>query len=163
MSKSDPLDHLRDTWQQVDTPPVTRRLEDEDEATRKVVNWMEEAWRQVEIPAADLPPQQPLLQLRKWTLPSTAALAAALLISAIMLWDPRPEILSESESSQLAVDRPSETKEQRADGPLRKASQLTTSTLIANAPEKMEILTGRVRLTMLRGQYASTEPNSKNY
>ncbi len=160
MSNSDPMDHLHDAWRQMDTPPVTRKLNEEDATTQEVVNWMEQAWQQVEVPVVELPRRGSLISFRKWALAGAAAVAAALLISVINFLNPQSGILTDGNSINIAVDRPTVPEDLQVDDPIADVSQLTTSKLIANTPEKVEILSGRVRLTMLRGQSTSTEPNT---
>ncbi|NQU47680.1 MAG: hypothetical protein HQ519_03450 [Planctomycetes bacterium] len=145
MAEFDPLDPLRDAWQQVEAPQADRELSDEDAATQEAVQWMASAWQQVPIPefrSEQKPKSKPLLWRR-------LALAAAALLIATLSW-PESEIADNQTKEIVAPPPPPAPATPRA-------------RLIANDEEKIEILSGKVRLTMLRGPVASPDTDSTDY
>ncbi len=145
MAEFDPLDPLRDAWQQVEAPQADRDLCDEDAATQEAVQWMASAWQQVPIPefrSEQKPKSKPLLWRR-------LALAAAALLIATLSW-PKAEI-ADNQTKEIVAP------------PLPATPTAAPARLIANDDEKIEILSGKVRLTMLRGPVASPETDSTDY
>jgi hypothetical protein len=145
MAEFDPLDQLRNAWQQVEAPQADRELSDEDATTQEAVQWMASAWQQVPIPefrSEQKPKAKPLVWRR-------LALAAAVLLIATLSW-PKSEI-ADNQTEETVAPLPPETP------------SAPPARLIANDEEKIEILSGKVRLTMMRGPVASPETDSTDY
>jgi len=139
MAEHDPCRDLREVWQQVDAPSAAPCLSDQDELTRNAVQWMSTAWQQIEIPAARLPQRRP--SFRSWKMPLAAA-ALLVISSVILLQKPQPEPSSVTTQTAAQVHP-------LASAVVPNPGQLAPR-LIASTEQKVEILSGHVRLTMLR-------------
>lgn len=174
----DPIDALRDAWNQVDTPEATRTLAEEDDVSREAVQWMAEGWKQIPIPQPTLPSQQSpsgeriAANAKSAWVPSLVLAAAALFLAAAT-WrfmqpqntvDPLTDQTANAEGDGNAdeTDPGTAVPDQGSDAT---QAQLPSVQLIANDEEKVQILAGKVRLTMLRGAATATatENDSTEY
>ncbi len=154
MSERDPLDLLQNAWQTMPSEDATPSLEDSDSLTQDTVTWMAEAWQQMEIPAAELPKRQRILSWRSLTVMASAA--AALLISALILlnWsdqdgkDLEPHHVTVNGVEQDQPEVPVEPSDP-TNGATAQPDKTAAPKLLAATPERVEVLSGRVRLTML--------------
>ncbi len=167
----DPLDILRDAWNEVAAPDPVRELEDEDRETQDVVKWMAAGWQQIPIPERREVSTAETITRRSsdrapW-IPSLA-LAAAVLLLAVSTWKfMQPQTSTDPLTDQTA-NAEGEGDASKTDpgvegpGPSTDATQadLPSVQLIANDEQKVQILAGKVRLTMLRGTAASPETES---
>jgi len=129
--EKDPLDQLQEAWAQMDVPAAERDLLEEDSLTQESVAFLQQAWRQVETPQIVLPRLSRLLRILTYV----ASAAAALLVSALVFFmqpkTPHKDIASPSVMAS-ANELPSAPK------------------LIENNQKEVQVLAGKVRLTMLR-------------
>ncbi|PCJ51585.1 MAG: hypothetical protein COA70_13950 [Planctomycetota bacterium] len=131
MPERDPLERLQNAWANLDTPTMDRDLADEDSSTQESVAYLKQAWAQVEIPNVVLPqPARIWKKVGLWT-----SIAAALLVSALVFF-------MNPNATQKSMGQPSMT----ASAPER----LSSPRLIATTKSQVQVLAGRVRLTMLR-------------
>lgn len=82
--RRDPIEHLRAAWRDVPIPPATRELDDEDPATRASVEWLQDAWNGLDVPAAPGLPERPRPRALPPLLPWIAAAAASWLIAVAL-------------------------------------------------------------------------------
>ena len=141
----DPLEELARAWRSADVPPPHRELGDEDEATRRAVDWVARAWNSVDVPPAR-PPLAPSRPVLRFPTPARVAAAAALLVAAAW-WaveltgrserggSPHPDV---AEAPRPAVpDAPDVTAEPAAEPRVWVASV---------EPDRVELRAGNVRL-----------------
>ncbi len=162
---TDPLDSLRNAWAEHPTPNPVRELEDEDDITQQAVQWMAEGWKQIPVPQRTLQTigsQETASPKRKasrtpW-IPSLALAAAALLL-ALGTWrfmqpqttvDPLTERTANAEGEGNAEGADPGSTDPEPETTATQAN-LPSKQLIVNDEEKVQILAGKVRLTMLRG------------
>lgn len=161
MPNPDPLDALKDQWQTMLAPPAVRALEDEDAVTKAAVAWMAKGWSQIEIPPASLPRRPRVLRFRNTSL----AIAAALLIGFAVLWTTQQTLQEEVDAPRLVVSAPAPLPEASQDSiatggqPSLPPAKAPSPILIANTQDQVQVLSGKVRLTMLRDPGIS--PDSK--
>ncbi len=177
MPERDPIDQLHGAWQQLDAPPAVRSLQEEDELTQEVVDWLACGWEQVEIPplplSLPLPRRGGLSRRRSMSLPRVLLAAAALLIGFLFVlnaFGPEDEGVEPSDLvAEVPIQGPGQVPAQvpvqvpvqvptPAEGSAAPARSPNAPQLISSTPEQVQILSGSVRLTMLRGASASTEP-----
>jgi hypothetical protein len=151
MPDRDPLQHLHDAWQQLDSPPAARTFSEEDDITRDAVDWASAAWQKIEVPAVRLPRPKASFRFYKQAL----AAAAVLLLSTLMLLH-EPTTGDPQDSHKVVQISPS-TPAIVAPDAAPAAPIAISPRLIASTDEKVEILSGTVRLTMLRGPSSSAK------
>jgi len=133
--ESDPLERLAASWKKLEAPSPDRDLEREDEATRRAVLWIRQAWSALETPAFRAPRHLRFAPFRRRFL--RPAVAAALLLAAGGLL--------------LSPERPGETRSAaeivvRAPNPPEPRPVL----LPDSRPGRMELRSGPVRLILLQ-------------
>jgi hypothetical protein len=161
----DPLDALRQAWAEQPTPDPVRELEDEDDVTQKAVQWMADGWKQIPLPqrslqsigARETASPKRRASRTPW-IPSLALAAAALLLSLATWRFMQPQTTDDPLTERTANAEGEENAEGAGPGsadpnPAPNATQanLPSMQLIANDEEKVQILAGKVRLTMLKG------------
>lgn len=166
MSDRDPLDLLQEAWQSLPAEESTPSLKDSDSTTQQSVAWMRDAWQQMEIPVAALAKRRRILSWRSWSLSAVAAAAAALLISALIFLNSQDSISKDLEPNHVTVNGVGPTlptaPDSPPDPPLEPPTQPDAATpkLLAATPDRVEVLSGRVRLTMLRSSASASDPQS---
>lgn len=131
MPERDPIKLLHDAWSELNSPAETPPLQDENSETRETVDWMQQAWSQIDVPQAQLPQR-----VRIWRFPIfTTSIAAALLLSAFIFMLQSNTKKEEIATPSIVVAAPMRTEKPK---------------LLANDNEKMQVLAGKVRLTMLK-------------
>lgn len=167
---NDPLDTLRDAWAKLPMPEPVRDLEDEDSVTQQAVKWMADGWKNIPIPAT--PPLQSARpvqkrRMRSWVIPSLSLAAAGLLL-ALATWrfmqpptntEPLTEKMVNAEGEGNVVGSDPGEADPDAVATTTQANQ-PSAKLVENNDEKVQILAGKVRLTMLRGTAASRAPQN---
>ncbi|MFQ5749540.1 MAG: hypothetical protein ACE5H3_08795 [Planctomycetota bacterium] len=137
----DPLELLASSWKELVAPSPDRDLDGEDEATRRAVLWMAQAWSTLQAPDFAAPRRGRLLRFRRRFL--RPAVAAALLLAALgMLFLPKRPSDSRS-AAEIAVRAP-------------KPPEPRPVLLPDSRPGRVEFRSGPVRLILLQ-----PEPNPK--
>lgn len=137
----DELDDLRGAWQRLSPPPAYRGLAEEDALTQAVVAWMRDAWQSVPAPAARG-------RLRRWPKAAAAlcAAAATLAVAALGIWalaGAAQRVQPRLESVQAPAAPP------RVAAPVQ---------MLAQTPERLEMRSGAVRLTVFRQPPPTPKP-----
>ena len=159
MSERDPLDSFKDQWQRMDPPSAVRSLEEEDALTQEAVAWMAKGWSQIETPEASIPRRPRALRIRNYSM----AIAAALLIGVVTFWTSQQNWREKSKALNLVVSAPDpevqhlSTDSSSAAQPPLPVKEPVAPLLIANTEDQVQVLSGRVRLTMLRDPGISPE------
>lgn len=135
MPDRDPCVDLEGLWQQLQSPSPVRSLQEEDAQTQGAVAWIAQAWTAIPTPAIPRRPRK--LRIARLVVP----MAAALLFGALLL-------LTEPESLPPGP----ETTARLASAPPRSPSPR----LLETSQHQTQVLSGKVRLTMLRGQESPT-------
>ncbi len=144
MPERDPFDALQESWQQAGSPPAVRALDEEDSTTQQAVEWMSNAWQQLEVPTAALPSRHRKVNPWKWmALPAAAALLITLRVF-MNTPQPSPDDIAPTDLVASATDSPAT------------APEPAPAQLLASNTQHVQMRSGKVRLTMLRGNDTST-------
>ena len=131
MPERDVPSDLHALWQQLPSSSGVKDLHEEDSRTQEAVAWMSQAWTCMPIPSVSAPPRK--LRPSRFVL----ATAAALLFGALLfLTDPTTEQQPDATTTLIAA-----------------APQTPISPrLIETSVQRTQVLSGKVRLTMLHSQ-----------
>lgn len=152
MPERDPLDDLRGAWHQLDAPPATRALHQEDERTQAAVRWMAEAWRQLDVPFVEPPAglaRRPRLRLLRSSLLSAAAVLLVATLGLVL-----PHLLLGGPVTTTVVQAPAQLEPAGIPDPFVASP---APALLCTQPDRVQLRTGTVRLTLLRSEPGSPE------
>lgn len=142
MPDSKRTSELHDLWQQLPIPSAVKPLQEEDALTRDAVAWMDQAW--ITLPLPQTPARPRKLLVGRFVLMT----AAALLLGAILFLNgPNSEPQGSAPPTLIA------TAPQR----------VPTPRLIETTAQQTQVLSGKVRLTMLHAQATPTSTPSTEF
>ncbi len=145
-----PPDRLRSAWEELSPPPPFRELADEDAGTRASVAWLAEAYAAVTPAQPAAAPRAPRRQWRRWLPLLPLAAAAAFLLRAAA----EPPLAPEPEPA-LAAAAVAPAAAAEAVAPAAPSSPVE---LIASLPDRLELRSGPVRLTLLQPHGTPSQP-----
>ncbi|GEM_PF-2924831 len=160
----DPLAELLAAWQEQPIPEATPDLDDCDDETRAVVDWMAAAWAAQPVPAAA--PQRPTRRLPRWPRRAdwpllTRRAAAALLLAGLtltLLSGPRPSS-GRAGSGLTAATQSTSTGAGAQDATATAPSALIDARpepqLVAVTNDQIVFRSGPVRLVLITDHLAS--------
>ena len=140
VERDEPLDDLRDLWNDQPTPDVPHPDAALDAETKAVLDWTRRAWNAVPTPAIPATPRA-ARRLRSRFTPWRAAAAALIAISLGFAlstwWSQAPDTTDDGDAASLPIERPPET---------------TPAPVITVRPDGIELQAGNIRLVMLDPQ-----------
>jgi len=126
MPERDPLTELRAAWTALDAPAVADDWRDTDPRTRVAVDWMRAAWSEVRPSRPLTPPVRTWRTFHPWRAAAAALLVGTALASAI----DRGRVAGTPAAESIA-------------------SSTETITVAAVEPDRLELISGPVRLILL--------------
>ncbi len=148
---TDPLDHLRKSWQEAPTPTFDDGDDKpQDPTTRACVAWMQSGWQEIETPPFVAPKRRslffsPLLRV-------SSALVAAVLLAAITIWSFGGIMEVRNESVKSSEDR-RPTRENKTTVEVAASGALTTT---LREQGGLLLRKGRVKLILVQATIHTT-------